>query len=220
MEIVITGKQLATYLAVGVPALVAIFAGAYKLGLDVNSANLKHKEDIIKEYQRSSQLDAPNLVSSLSQSAEALTLASHERKSFDLARKRVDQYAEKIGAYENDLSEKNDEITRLNQLVGTKDAQYQNQVNKLKAELEQYLASASELTVKRGIATQLVPNEVMLGVKSVYPSRAVFNVQGRDVYLSVGDSHRVEAKSVTCEFWLMRVSSSDDEAEIKLVCER
>lgn len=48
MGIVITGKQIATNLAIGIPVLVAMLAGAYKLGLDVNAANLKHKEDLVK----------------------------------------------------------------------------------------------------------------------------------------------------------------------------
>lgn len=217
MEVVITGKQIATYLAIGVPVLVALFAGAYKVGLDLNAANLKHKEDLVKEYERSSQLDAPGLVSSLNQSAEALVLASHERKAFDTARNRVDEYAEKLGSYEASLAESREKITQLTEKLAQNEAQYDIKIKKLKSELESYLASSSTLTAEKGTATELIPNHTMLGVQSVYGDRAVLNFEGRDIYIDVGESYSIETDTTACVFWLTKVFPKEERVEIKLV---
>ena len=217
MEVVITGKQIATYLAIGVPVLIAIFAGAYKVGLDVNVANLKHKEDLVKEYERSSQLDAPGLVSSLNQSAEALVLTKHERKAFDTARNRVDEYAEKLGNYEASLAESREKITHLTERLAQNEAQHEIKIKKLKSELESYLASSSTLIVEKGTATELIPNHKMLGIQSVYDDRAVLNFEGRDIFLDVGASYSIETNTTACIFWLTKVFPKDERVEIKLV---
>ncbi|MGC9402236.1 hypothetical protein ACP43V_07280 [Vibrio genomosp. F10 str. 9ZC157] len=220
MEVVITGKQIATYLTIGIPLLVAIFAGVYKVGLDVNAANLKHKEDLVKEYERSSQLDAPGLVSSLNQSAEALVLSSHERKAFDVARNRVDEYAAKLGGYEADLAERGEKITQLTERLAQSEAQYEIKIKKLKSELESYLMPSSTLTAEKGTATELIPNHAMLGVQSVYGERAVFKFDGSDIYLDVGQSYSIKADEISCVLWLTKVFPKDDKVELKLVCAR
>ena len=86
----VTGKQLA-----GLALIATLIGAGYKFGLDVNTANLKRQEGIVEEYKRSTQLDAPGLVSSLNQSAEALILAAHERKALTNAESRSQQYAAK-----------------------------------------------------------------------------------------------------------------------------
>lgn len=216
MEIKFNGKDI----GIAIPIILTILGGAYGLGLKVNSSRLEHQKEIVKEYERSSQLDAPGLVSSLNQSAKALTLASHERKAYDTARLRVDEYVEKLEVYKVNLAEREQKITQLTQKIAMVESQYQNQVNDLKSELESYLATSEELMAKKGVALELIPNHVMLGVQSVYDSRAVLNINGDSKFLAVGESYKIKSNVISCDLWLTEVSELEGEVKLKQVCFR
>lgn len=131
----------------------------------------------------------------------------------------MDEYAKKLGVSEANLAECEEKITQLTQTLAKRDTQYDNQLSRLKSELESYLAASSILRAKKGVVTEIIPNHVMLGVQSVYSNRAVLNIDGRDVYLDVGESHPIKTDATSCNLWLIKLLDND-EVEIQLVCDR
>ncbi|MEZ8233336.1 hypothetical protein AB6C62_07570 [Vibrio splendidus] len=220
MEIRLTGKDIGVSIGVAIPILFSIIAGSYAVGLYMNSSRLEHQKDIVKEYERSTQLNAPGLVSSLNQSAQALTLSAHERKAFDVARNRVEDYAARIGIFDVQQSELNEKVIELTKSLSSNKEQYDSHVSALKQELESFLATSSIIVVKKGEAVELIPNHVMLGISSVYSDRAVFNINGDSVFLDLGESYNVKSSSSSCDVWLTKVISSPEEVVLKLVCSR
>ncbi|WP_407434764.1 hypothetical protein [Lelliottia sp.] len=214
MEIKISG----TTLIVLVPIALTIIGGAYALGHAINSAQVEHQKEIIEEYKNSSQLDAPNLISALRQSANALTLSATERRVFDDAKTRVDEYAGRIGACDVKLKEAEKKITEMTEHFTKEQAQCSAKIKNLKVELESYVPETKEIKLKLGIAAELIPGKVMLGINSVYNNRAVIYVNSDTIFLNIGESTRIKSDKRECNLWLTGVDEKEGEGIFKLNC--
>ncbi|MBN7821292.1 hypothetical protein [Bowmanella yangjiangensis] len=216
MELKLDGKGL----GITIPILLTIIGGAFYLGLSINSARVDHLKDIVKEYERSTQLDAPNLVSSINQSAKALKLSSSERKAFDVARERVDEYASRVGTCEAKLENSNSKVIELTEGLANSKSICESNIQILKNELNSFLAESSILTAKGATAVELIPNQVMLGVQSLYDGRAVVSINGETVFIDLGGKYRISSSNNNCNMWLTRIDRVEKEADFKLACIR
>jgi hypothetical protein len=216
MELKLDGKGL----GIAIPILLTIIGGAFYLGLSINSARIEHLKDIVKEYERSTQLDAPNLVSSINQSAQALSLSSTERKAFDVARLRVDEYASRIGTCEGNLEKINEKSIELTENLANSKSLCEANIQTLKIELNSFLAESSTLTAKGATAVELIPNQVMLGVQTLYDNRALVSVNGETVFIDLGGKYKISSSNNNCNMWLTRIDRMSKEADFKLVCKR
>ncbi|HHQ4778801.1 TPA: hypothetical protein ACSP0C_002540 [Aeromonas veronii] len=214
MEVKISG----TVLSVIAPITASVIGGAFYLGLSINSARVEHLKEIVDEYKLSSQLDAPGLITSIRQSANALTLSATERKSLDDANVRVDEYARRIGTCEGKLNNYESEIINIKENLSRSQSQCAETVRTLKSELNSYISDASVITATKGIATELIPNKFMLGIQSIYDSRAVININKETIFINVGESTEITTSERKCELWLQSVNAHEDVATFKLNC--
>jgi hypothetical protein len=214
MEIKITG----TALSIIAPIVVSVIGGAFYLGLSINSARIEHLKEIVDEYKLSSQLDAPGLITSIKQSANALTLSATERKSLDEAHVRVDEYAQRIGVCEGKLNGYESEIVQIKESLSRSQSQCSETVRTLKSELNSYLSDTSLINAKKGIATELIPNKFMLGIQSIHESRAVVNINKETIFINVGESTKITTGDRNCDLWLQSVDTTEDAATFKLNC--
>lgn len=211
-------KLNGTALSIAVPVLVSIVAGAFFVGLHINSARVDHFKELVREYERSSQLDAPGLVRSIDQSAKALQLSSSERQAFDAAKDRVDEYAVRIGSCEATLENAVSTELELRESLAKSQMQCSDAVRSLREELASYVAEESEIVAKVGTAAEVIRNNVMLGVQSIYATRAVINLNSSTVFINVGESTGVRTEGRQCNLWLSKVDTSKHEATFRLVC--
>lgn len=214
MEIKISG----TALGVLVPVVVTIIGGAFALGHSINSAQVEHQKEIIEEYKNSSQLDAPNLISALRQSANALKLSATERHALDEAKTRVDEYARRIGVCEVKLKESEQKITKMTESSTKEQTQCAAQIQNLKSELESYVPETKDIKLKLGIAAELIRGKVMLGINAIYNSRAFINVNSDTIFLNVGESTKIKSDKRDCDLWLTGVDEKAGEGIFKLNC--
>lgn len=214
MEIKISG----TALGVLVPVVVTIIGGAFALGHSINSAQVEHQKEIIEEYKNSSQLDAPNLISALRQSANALKLSATERHALDEAKTRVDEYARRIGVCEVKLKESEQKITKMTESSTKEQTQCAAQIQNLKSELESYVPETKDIKLKLGIAAELIRGKVMLGINAIYNSRAFINVNSDTIFLNVGESTKIKSDRRDCDLWLTGVDEKAGEGIFKLNC--
>lgn len=214
MEIKISG----TALGVLVPVVVTIIGGAFALGRSINSAQVEHQKEIIEEYKNSSQLDAPNLISALRQSANALKLSATERHVLDDAKARVNEYARRIGACDVKLKESEQKITQMTEGFTKEQTQCVAQIGNLKSELESYVPETKDIKLKLGIAAELIRGKVMLGVGAIYNNRAVIYVNSNTIYLNVGESTKIKSDRRDCDLWLTGVDEKAGEGIFKLNC--
>lgn len=216
MEIKVTGNGF----GIIVPIFLTIVGGAFYLGFTIKSSQVEHLQSLVSEYQRSGNLDAPGLVSSLNQSAKALSLSASERKSYETTKERVEEYAERIGVCEANRKESDDKVVKITEELATYKQQCNIQVAKLKEELNAFLPESKTITVHKGGAVDLIPNKVMLGITSIYENRAVFSINGTDVFLHLGENYSVRSVHSTCEVWLTKIAPSRDQLDVKVVCAR
>lgn len=214
MEIKISG----TALGVLVPVVVAIIGGVFALGRSINSAQVEHQKEIIEEYKNSSQLDVPNLISALRQSANELKLSATERHVLDDAKTRVNEYAKRIGACDVKLKEAEQKITQMTEGFTKEQTQCAAQIGNLKSELESYVPETKDIKLKRGIAAELIRGKIMLGIGSIYNNRAVIYVNSNTIYLNVGESTKIKSDRGDCDLWLTGVDEKADEGVFKLNC--
>ncbi|ELN9421166.1 MULTISPECIES: hypothetical protein [Enterobacter] len=214
MEIKISG----TGLSILIPVVISFIGGAYAVGQSINSAQVEHQKEIIEEYKNSSQLDAPNLISALRQSANALKLSATERHALDDAKTRVDEYARRIGVCEVKLKESEQKITQMTESSTKEQTQCAAQIQNLKSELESYVPETKDIKLKLGIAAELIRGKVMLGIGAIYNSRAVINVNSDTIFLNVGESTKIKSDRRDCDLWLTGVDEKAGEVIFKLNC--
>ena len=119
MEIRVNG----TSLSIIAPILISAIGGAFFLGLSINSARVEHLKEIVEEYKLSSQLDAPGLISSIRQSANALTLSATERQALGDAQARVNEYIQRIGVCEGKIGGYESEIIKIQENLSRSQSQ-------------------------------------------------------------------------------------------------
>ncbi|WP_265467825.1 hypothetical protein [Aeromonas salmonicida] len=214
MEVKISG----TVLSIIAPITASVIGGVFYLGLSINSARVEHLKEIVDEYKLSSQLDAPGLITSIRQSANALTLSATERKSLYDAHVRVDEYAQRIGMCEGKLNGYESEIIQIKENLSRSQSQCSETVRALKSELNSYLSDSSVITATKGIATELIPNKFMLGIQSIYDSRAVININKETIFINVGESTKITTSERRCDLWLQSVNTSEGVTTFKLNC--
>lgn len=207
-----------TSLSIIAPIIVSIIGGTFYLGLSINSARVEHLKEIVDEYKRSNQLDAPGLISSIRQSANALTLSATERQALAETQVRVDEYAQRIGVCEGKLSGYKSEIVKIKESLSRNQSQCSETVRALKTELNSYISESSEIKATKGTAAEVIPNKVMLGIQSIYENRAVININKETVFISVGESKEIINSGRVCDLWLQSVDTKDDVATFKLNC--
>lgn len=214
MEVKLSG----TAMSIISPIIVSVIGGSFYLGLSINSARVEHLKETVDEYKLSSQLDAPGLIISIRQSANALTLSATERKALDEAHVRVDQYAQRIGVCEGKLNGYESDISQLKENLSRSQSQCSETVRTLKTELNSYLSDSSLIKAKKGIASDLIPNKFMLGIQSIYDNRAVININEETIFINVGESTRITTKERSCDLWLQSVDAGQYTAIFKLNC--
>jgi hypothetical protein len=198
--------------------VISVVGGVFYLGFSINSARVEHLKEIVDEYKNSNQLDAPGLLSSLRQSANALTLSASERHALDDAKARVDEYASRIGSCEAKLKVVEGKVTQMTEKNAKDQAQYSAALRNLKVELESYIAESSEIKVRGGVAVELIPNKVMLGVGSVYSSYAVININSETTPINIGESKKIFSDTRECVLWLTGLDVKNNEGTFKLNC--
>lgn len=214
MEIKISGKGL----SILIPVVISLIGGAYAVGQSINSAQVEHQKEIIEEYKNSSQLDAPNLISALRQSANAIKLSATERHALDDAKTRVDEYAKRIGVCDVKLKESEQKITQMTESSTKEQTQCAAQIQNLKSELESYVPETKDIKLKLGIAAELIRGKVMLGIGAIYNNRAVINVNSDTIFLNVGESTKIKSDRRDCDLWLTGVDERAGEGIFKLNC--
>lgn len=205
-------------LTVLIPITLSLMGGLFYLGMHINSARVDHLKEIIREYERSSQLDAPELVRSINQSAKALQLSSSERRAFDEAKNRVDEYAARIGRCEADLNKSKSSELELREKLAKTQTQCSETVRSLQAELASFIANETEIVAKIGTAAEVIHNHLMIGVQAIYDDRAVINLNSSTMFIRVGESTEIAIKERNCSLWLSKVDRSKNEATFRLIC--
>ena len=214
MELEINAKSL----TIIIPVVISVLGGAFYLGLTINSARIEHFKDIIEEYKKSSQLDAPGLLSSLRQSATALTLSASEKRAFDEAKVRVDEYASRIGVCEAKLKATENTLTNMKENLAKGEAQCSVSIDKLKKEIESYVKESVEIKIQKGTAVELIPNRIMLGVGSIFSDYAMININSESMMINIGESKDILSDNRRCTLWLTELDVRNSQGTFKLNC--
>lgn len=205
-------------LAIIIPLAISVIGGAFYLGFAINSSRIEHFKDIIEEYKESSQLDAPGLLSSLRQSSMALTLSASEKRAFDEAKERVDEYAGRIGVCDAKLISAEDTLRKMKENFAKKEVQYTASIDDLKKEIKSYVKESTNITVRRGHAVELIPNKTMLGLSSIFSDSAMININSDSMMINVGEGKSITSESRKCILWLKEVDVSNGQGFFKLNC--
>ncbi|MEI7154858.1 hypothetical protein WCT80_20360 [Pectobacterium carotovorum] len=214
MELEINTKSL----AIIIPFTISVVCGAFYLGFTINSARIEHFKDIIEEYKKSSQLDAPGLLSSLRQSATALTLSASEKRALDEAKIRVDEYAGRIGVCEAKLETAENSLTKMKENFAKGEAQCSASIDKLEKEIESYVKESTEIKTHEGAAVELIPNRIMLGISSIYSGYAMININSESMRINIGEGKEILSDNRKCILWLTELDVKNYQATFKLNC--
>ncbi|EMH2329684.1 hypothetical protein RRR72_001365 [Citrobacter freundii] len=214
MEFELNAKSL----AIIIPCAISVVGGAFYLGFAINSARIEHFKETIEEYKQSSQLDAPGLLSSLRQSATALILSASEKRAFDEAKIRVDEYASRIGVCEAKLNATESSLTNIKGNFARKEAQYLSSIDKLKKEIESYVKESVEIKINKGTAIELIPNRIMLGVSSINSNYAMININSESMMINIGEGKDILSDNRRCILWLTELDMRNNQGTFKLNC--
>ncbi|MCU6668889.1 hypothetical protein M8013_09015 [Enterobacteriaceae bacterium H4N4] len=214
MEFEINTKSL----AIIIPVAISIIGGSFYLGFTINSARVEHFKDTIEEYKKSNQLDAPGLLSSLRQSATALTLSATERRALDEAKVRVDQYASRIGVCEAKLSSTENSLTNTKENLAKGEAQCSASIVKLKEQIESYVKESAEIKTRRGGSVELIPNKARLGLSAVFTNSATININSESMNINIGEGKDILIDNIKCKLWLTELDVRNDQATFKFNC--
>lgn len=214
MELELNAKSL----AIIIPLAISVIGGAFYLGFTINSARIEHFKDIIEEYKKSSQLDAPGLLSSLRQSATALTLSTSEKRAFDEAKVRVDEYASRIGVCEAKLNTAENSLRNMKERFAKGEAQCSASIDNLKKEIESYVKESVEIKIHKGTAVELIPNRIMLGVSSIFSDSAMININSESMMINIGEGKDIISENRKCILWLTELDINNGQGVFKLNC--
>ena len=205
-------------LAIIIPLAISAIGAAFYVGLAINSSRIEHFKDIIEEYEKSSQLDTPGLLSSLRQSTTALTLSVSEKNAFDEAKKRVDEYAGRIGVCDAKLISTEDSLRKMKEDFAKEEIQYAASIDGLKQEIQSYIKKTTDIKIRRGHAVELIPNKTMLGLSSIFSDSAMININSESMMINVGEGKSITSENRRCVLWLTEADVSNGQGVFKLNC--
>lgn len=185
---------------------VPIGGGCYMLGLNTSSERVEHLKATVAEYEKSGQFNAPDLIKSLRQSADAINLSASERTDFDKTKIRVKEYQSHIDQCESKLKDTTNSFIQCSASI-----------DKFKTELKSYTAEGKEWILSRGDSVDLIQNKLVLGLAYVGIDNVDVVIDSKRSKMEIGSKKEIKTDLAECSLWLTNINK-DDKVTFKFNC--